>query len=539
MQMKLEEVKLTNFRGYGRTESIRIGSLLALVGKNDVGKSTILEALDIFFNDGDGVVKMTEGDINRQVRLQKNDDIQIDVEIACVFSDIPKIVVLDEKGKGSSLVKERLLRQDGRLELVKVYPNGGKPRIFVVAARPNDKMLGRLLELKLNDLKNIATKNGIKRTNRSDKATLRQAILDKLGQGLPVDEQRVLLPDTIYKNILKYLPHFELFQADRKNTDTDATVRDPMKAVVKKVFEDPTICKTLSLVGEKIEGALKNKLDEILEKVKVIDKKLLPSLHPFVPKTTDLKWWDVIKGVSLEDENNVPLNKRGSGVQRMVLLGFFMAEADKSANKGNNARHAKHERSVIYAIEEPETAQHYDNQVKMIEALKKLSNQSAVQVLITTHSANMLRLIDWRQVCIIEKDEKHSTVRTYAEQSQSSAFDTPTIAETAYLLLDEFPEEYHDELYGYIESKYRTGNGTCDVFKDQLPSKKLWERDNVPNKKFYYTLSYYVRNSIHHPENRNNDRYTREEIEKSIAEMRDFILRENNRAKNQSKGSLK
>lgn len=532
--MKLEEVKLTNFRGYGRTESIRVGSMLALVGKNDVGKSTILEALDIFFNDGDGSVKMTSDDINRQVLIQNHDDTQIDVEITCVFSGIPNVVVLDEKSRGTSLAKERLLRQDGRLEIVKVYPNGGKPRIFIVANRPKDKTIGHLLEFKLNELKDIASKKGVKCTNRGDKAALRQIIINKLGKGLPIEEQRVLIPEAVYKNISKHLPHFELFQADRKNTDTDATVRDPMKAVVKKVFEDPTICKTLSTVGEKIEGALKDKLKEILEKVKVIDKNLLPSLHPFVPKTTDLKWWDVIKGVSLEDENNVPLNKRGSGVQRMVLLGFFMAEADKLANKGNNERHAKHERSVIYAIEEPETAQHYDNQVKMIEALKKLSNQSAVQVLITTHSANMLRLIDWRQVCIIEKNENHPTVRTYAEQSLSTVFDAPTIAETAYLLLDEFPEAYHDELYGYIESKHRTRKGTCDVFKSQLPSRKLWERDNAHDKKDHYTLSYYVRNSIHHPENKLNDRYTREELEKSIAEMRDFILREKNLEKPQT-----
>lgn len=46
--MKLREVVLKNFRGYYRETRIPVDDLTALIGKNDVGKSTILEALDIF-----------------------------------------------------------------------------------------------------------------------------------------------------------------------------------------------------------------------------------------------------------------------------------------------------------------------------------------------------------------------------------------------------------------------------------------------------------------------------------------------------------
>ena len=48
--MRLHEVILKNFRGYYGETRIAISDLTALIGKNDVGKSTILEALDIFFN---------------------------------------------------------------------------------------------------------------------------------------------------------------------------------------------------------------------------------------------------------------------------------------------------------------------------------------------------------------------------------------------------------------------------------------------------------------------------------------------------------
>lgn len=46
--MKIQSIKIKNFRGYKDTVGVQLGDLTALVGKNDIGKSTILEALDIF-----------------------------------------------------------------------------------------------------------------------------------------------------------------------------------------------------------------------------------------------------------------------------------------------------------------------------------------------------------------------------------------------------------------------------------------------------------------------------------------------------------
>ena len=43
--MKLREVILKNFRGYYDETRISINDLTALIGKNDVGKSTILEEI--------------------------------------------------------------------------------------------------------------------------------------------------------------------------------------------------------------------------------------------------------------------------------------------------------------------------------------------------------------------------------------------------------------------------------------------------------------------------------------------------------------
>lgn len=48
--MKLKTIYLKNFRCYKDEVCIEFDDLTTFVGKNDIGKSTILEGLEIFFN---------------------------------------------------------------------------------------------------------------------------------------------------------------------------------------------------------------------------------------------------------------------------------------------------------------------------------------------------------------------------------------------------------------------------------------------------------------------------------------------------------
>ena len=47
--MKIKSFRIKNFRGYRDSGIIRFDSLTAFIGKNDAGKSTILDALAVFF----------------------------------------------------------------------------------------------------------------------------------------------------------------------------------------------------------------------------------------------------------------------------------------------------------------------------------------------------------------------------------------------------------------------------------------------------------------------------------------------------------
>ena len=49
--MKLKRVRLRNFRCYKEETTFDIDELTVFVGKNDIGKSTLLDALHIFFEE--------------------------------------------------------------------------------------------------------------------------------------------------------------------------------------------------------------------------------------------------------------------------------------------------------------------------------------------------------------------------------------------------------------------------------------------------------------------------------------------------------
>src|SRR5262249_14590536 len=84
--------------------------------------------------------------------------------------------------------------------------------------------------------------------------------------------------------------------------------------------------------------------------------------------------------------NEIPINKRGSGVRRLILLSFFRAEAERLLET--------HERpNVIYAVEEPETSQHPDNQRLLVRSFCDLSAEEGCQVILTTHVPGLARLL--------------------------------------------------------------------------------------------------------------------------------------------------
>lgn len=504
--MKIVKIKLENFRSYKGEVTVDFSDLTVFVGKNDIGKSTILEALDIFFNDGKGAVKIDKEDINKQSKEEGNTEIKITV----VFENLPNSITIDSTNP-TTLHDEYLLNSENQLEIIKKYPNAGKEKVFIKANHPTNQDCQDLLLKKIRDLQAILDEDNIPCGNRTISAIVRKSIWDYYSEDLQLQEIEIDVTREDAKNIWEqlknYMPLYSLFQSDRKNSDGDDEVQNPMKLAVQEILKDTTLQNTLVQVANEVSRKLREVADQTLAKLNEMNPEIANSLNPVIPAADSLKWIDVFKNVSITGDENIPINKRGSGVKRLVLLNFFRAEAERRQREQNVP-------SIIYAIEEPETSQHPSHQKKLIEAFIQLSTVHNTQIILTTHSPAIVKMLEFEHLKLIINNEGKEIINI-----ERANLPYPSLNEVNFLAFGESNDEYHNELYGYIESEGELNNyiGT----KATVNYTKIMRNGTTRIEQII--MSEYIRHQIHHPENINNPRFTNEELQQSISDMRDFI----------------
>lgn len=394
--MKIKKVILNNFRAYKGKNEIEIDDLTVFVGKNDVGKSTILEALDIFFNDSKGAIKLEKEDLNKQAEKEGENEITIGV----VFSNHPKEIVVDSTVP-TSLEDEYLLNKDSLFEIHKTYKNGKITSTKIVANHPvNDAIVGNLLLNKITELKEIIENNNLNCEDKRKSSLLRKAIRSsypelKLEEKLiPVDQEGA---KQIWDQLQKHIPVYALFHADRSNNDNDNEVQDPLKLAVKEILKKEEIQNKLQDVAKEVEEISSRVASSTLEKLQELNPDIAKQLKPNIPAASELKWYDVFKKISITSDDEIPLNKRGSGVRRLVLISFFGSEAERRMKE-------KGVSNVIYAIEEPETSQHPFHQRYLINSLVKLSQIGNTQIILTTHHPATAQLLPIDSLRLVKND---------------------------------------------------------------------------------------------------------------------------------------
>lgn len=380
--MKLKSITVANFRCYKDPMSVTFDDMTTFVGRNDAGKSTLLDALDVFFNDK---------------ALDRNDAAKGGnakaVSITCVFHSLPSELLLDESAM-TSLSDEYLLNAEGDLEITKVYNCSiDKPKLTALKLRamhPSVEQVKDLLPLKIDELKARAEAVGVDMgtVNKTVKRELRAAIRARIGNLMPAVIDVVLVGDGIdektnapkvWDGLKGSLPLYALFKSDRQSSDQDVEAQDPLKTAIREAVAAKAA--ELQTVMDFVEQEVKKVADLTLKKLKEMDPGIAATLDPKFEKPS----WATLFKASITGDDDIPLNKRGSGVRRLILLNFFRAKAERVLRE-------KHAPSTIYAVEEPETSQHPHNQRMLMRALQQLADGND-QVIVTTHTPMLARAV--------------------------------------------------------------------------------------------------------------------------------------------------
>lgn len=385
--MKLSKLRLHNFRCYKDEIEVDFSDITALAGRNDSGKSSLMDALDIFLNDG----APDKDDASKQGNPKE-------LKIICEFDDLPATVIIDDSSP-TNLVDEFLLNANGRLEIHKSYSGHlAKPKceaIHAYAVHPTGEEAGDLLQLKNTDLKKRAEELGVDLSSVDTKvnAQIRACIRSHLGD---LNPESVLIPlneenaKKVWAGLKAYLPAFALFKSDRASTDQDAEAQDPLKVAIKEALKAKE--RELDEITNYVTSEVKKTAAATLKKLKEMDPTLASELNPtFNPPN-----WGTLFKANITGDEDIPINKRGSGVKRLVLLNFFRAKADQMVKDQDPA-------GVIYGIEEPETSQHPNNQRLLLRALSDLASDA--QVILTTHTPMLARALPDSSLRYVDRAE--------------------------------------------------------------------------------------------------------------------------------------
>ncbi len=397
--MYLKSVILQNFRSYRERTTVPVGNLTTFVGKNEAGKSTILAALEIFFNSA--LIKPEKDDLSAGSESES-------FSIGCVFGYENEELVLDASAT-TNLRDEHLLNADGDLEILKRYNCSGKLKMetFANALHPTEFEKSLLL-FKNTELKSEITNRGIEGlAKKSSNVSMRQALwaaAPKEGsmQEIPLDKDGA---KEVYEQLVKFLPIYALFEADRTSRDDDDEAQDPMKLATLEAIRE--LQPELESIKNTIQKRVLDVANRTLDKLREINPKIAAQLTPDFKE--EPKWSSIFKFI-LRGDQDIPLNKRGSGVRRLILISFFRAEAERRQSLENSP-------GIIYAIEEPETSQHPTNQRMLAEAFIALAESPGCQVLLTTHVPAFAGLLPVESLRLVEAEEAGTKTVTYRDDA--------------------------------------------------------------------------------------------------------------------------
>lgn len=370
--MYISNISIKNYRGI-KHETLKFTRFNTLIGRNDCGKSTIINAIKLFFNDE----KVSEKDFN--IYLDEDKNIEIEVTIFDFDEEnLKEYLVGGDKEDGFiEVVKDYLL--DGTLVVKKIWQfkeNGeSSSEMFIrVTDFENYKIYG----IKPADLKKIEKDLNAKPKvggdgNNSDLercSYIREVLINNKEK-----RQNVFIP---IKNseIKNSLPSIEMFKADQSIETTTTEFKNTFSSEVKSIINAEKKNGSKSTLAG-IEEIITQKLEEESQGIQKFMSEHISGLSALII-TPNFSWEKGVEitdvGIKLDsDKKIIPLENKGSGYRRLFMVARLRYLADK-----------KQSENVIYLVEEPETFLHPSAQEEMLQSLISLSDSN--QIFISTHS---------------------------------------------------------------------------------------------------------------------------------------------------------
>ena len=548
----LNNIHIINFRVHRDTVIDNFNNFLALVGKNDVGKSSVLDALDFFFN-GTSCLKD-----ERKIK-SKN------VKVECQLGDSVVKRVIDKSNVViPSIYYIRFKAEQHEDEDINLYTID---ELQLVVDNQVERYLDKnphISEKRFKSLRNqiedllssfeyvIYLKDFLLPLFDNKKESLSEFLLNDFDYDLRVFKQYAEGKSNQDDLFISFKQFCKLFKASLNSYTGNFNIVSAKEFLVQHIGDKSIkdIVVNFQTIDD-LNFAVKSKADIMSLFDSTIEVDVINQL--FSELMT--KWKKLLMGFG--STAIIPIGKRGSGVKRICSLFYHLLQSIMHTG----CRQTKY----IFAIDEPEISLHPEQQRILIDILKQVSDSfDNIQIIITSHSPVILDKLNDNEIFVLPQKDNRKVKRCIKVDH--------SINETIYIAFNEPSIAYHQELFGFIhnvlmeryekdidnfknewDTNYKRPNNGLEV--GSISAVDLWLKHYGVNDNYFWynvkkngdiidepnrSLPYCVRNYIDHPLKKdrskpNNDAHNRafennkkyaklELIQKSIEIMRKFII---------------
>lgn len=487
----------------GTPDSTRGSGLNILIGENGNGKTTVLEAVNY----------LTLNSYSAENRMKINDFHNFKKEIVVIGET-------DEFACGSSIDMYKLNSWSFRAKGIEFTARSR-------TAKERGKLLSSPFQI---DSRFLPTQDQYR---KSDGKTA----IDKEGKVKAIDGR-----DKAFSNSRINEGELNIFYFDKNRTRQITTGN--YKTTFERICDDLNWTFVNNLKKEDEASILENIQGEYFKSIQNITGKnfgsktatqlkeffgkdeferlkieLLDLLHPFSNSFFAVRNDNSLSQINVKD--------LGSGIE--IVLTLLLLRNIANVSKG----------SVIYLIDEPELHLHPKAQERLLDLL--LEEGKNKQIIVSTHSPYLFKgaISQNAKLLLFVRNDNDSIKIVNAREKSWGLFPSwsPSWGEINYFAYNMPTVEFHDELYGFLHENYISTAADQDeadirskqtyfernYLQTKLSATRKWtpEMGAVAKSEENVTLATFIRNKVHHPENKTMQAstYTENDLKQSIENL--------------------
>lgn len=380
-----------------------------LIGQNNSGKTTIIKALSILF-DQSSSKSMTINDFSKNITIEELKEKPPEIKISAVIKESD-----DEEKYSDDLVTV----SDWLVDLESPY----KAKInyhYYLPEKEIDNYMDSIKDISVEDpdeywkeierkfLKKYKYKRYVgnpEHKNSLESSDLKKFDFQFLSPIRDVERDLYTGSNTLLKEIIDFFMDYDIKTNDKlSNKEKEEKIKKN-----KNKFSEGT----KPLINQ-LHQRMKAGKKEILKYAERTGASFDDSKPEFAGKILDTELYSALK-LMVENKTGIkiPADQNGLGYNNLIYISLLLAKMQKDASGvylGSNAKVYS-----ILAIEEPEAHLHPNMQYLFLKFLNDNQKNKVRQTFITSHSPNITAAVDLDKLIVINKTQRHVAISYPAE----------------------------------------------------------------------------------------------------------------------------